>query len=170
MSSLSILLTAAPSAHADRVDDYIRARMRWEHIPGLSLAVIKDGKVVRAKGYGLANVETNTPATPETVYKIGSVSKQFLAAGILILLQEGKVRLDDRVATYVDGTPDAWKGITIRRLLTHTSGLVREPPGFDPFKVQPDADVIKTAFPFPSTSRPETNGHTPTRDITCSPR
>jgi D-alanyl-D-alanine carboxypeptidase len=119
--------------------------MRKRQIPGLSLAVIKDGKLIKAEGYGLANVETKTPATPQTVYKIASISKPFLAAGIVLLVQDGKIRLDDKLSQYLDNSPGSWKDITIRHLLTHTAGLVEDPPGFEPFKAQPDAEVIKKA-------------------------
>jgi len=64
-------------------------------------------------------------------------------------MQEGKISLDDKISKFLDGTPDTWKDITIRHLLTHTSGIVREAPGFDPLKIQNDADVIKTAYPLP---------------------
>jgi len=133
-------------ARSDEIDDYVNAEMQKRHIPGVSLAVIRDGKVVKTQGYGLANVELNAPAVPETVYKIGSISKQFLAAGIMLLVQDGKIELDDKISTFLQGSPEAWKGITIRHLLTHTSGLSREAPGFDGLKVQSDADVIKTAY------------------------
>jgi CubicO group peptidase (beta-lactamase class C family) len=83
------------------------------------------------------------------VYKIASVSKQFIAAGIMVLVQEDRLGLGDSVRQYVEGAPPSWSGITIRHLLTHTSGLVREAPGFDPFKVQSDAAVINTAYPLP---------------------
>lgn len=71
-------------ATADSTDDSIVALMAWERIPGLSLAVIRNGSLVKAKGYGMANLETLTPATPETVYKIASVSKQFIAAAVMV--------------------------------------------------------------------------------------
>ncbi|MCI0524079.1 MAG: beta-lactamase family protein [Acidobacteria bacterium] len=143
-----LLLLQTAAARADKVDDYVKSEMRKQRIPGLSLAVVRDGKVIKAEGYGLANVEHNIPARPETVYKIGSVSKQFIATGIMLLVQEGKVGLDERVGKYLDGAPESWSGITIRQLLTHTSGIVREGPGFDPFKDQKDFDVIKTAYPL----------------------
>src|SRR5215510_3211535 len=148
---LVILLLSLQTAavRADKVDDYVKAEMQKQRIPGLSLAVVKEGKVIKAEGYGLANVEHNVPARPETVYKIGSVSKQFIATGIMLLVQEGKIGLDDKVGKYLDGTPESWNGITIRHLLTHTSGIVREGPGFDPFKDQKDFDVIKTAYSLP---------------------
>ncbi len=130
----------------DLVDDYVKVQMQRRHIAGLSLAVVKNGKILKAKGYGLANVETSTPATAETVYKIASISKQFLATGIMLLVQDGKLGLDDKVSKYLDGTPAKWKDITIRHLFAHTSGLVRDPPGFDPFKARPDAEVIRSAY------------------------
>lgn len=149
-----LLFTAAAAARTDKVDDYIKAEMQRQQIPGLSLAVVKDGKIIKAQGYGLANIEWNAPARPETVYKIGSVSKQLIATGVLLLWQEGKLSLDDPINKYLDSTPDAWKAITIRHLLTHTSGIVREAPGFDPLKVQPDAEVIKTAYALPLRFQP----------------
>jgi CubicO group peptidase (beta-lactamase class C family) len=82
------------------------------------------------------------------VYKIASISKQFLAAGIMLLVEEGKIGLDDKVSKYLDGTPETWREITIQHLLTHRSGLDDDPPGYDPFKVQADADVIKSAYPM----------------------
>jgi CubicO group peptidase (beta-lactamase class C family) len=147
--ALALILTAAVAARADEVDDYLKAEMQRQHITGVSVAVLKDGKLIKVEGYGFANVELNVPARPETVYKIGSVSKQFIASGIMLLIEEGRVNLDDKISKFLDGTPDTWKEITVRHLLTHTSGIVREAPGFDPLKIQNDADVIKTAYPLP---------------------
>lgn len=76
-------------------------------VPGLSLAVMKQGRVVAARAYGLANVETQTPARPGTAYKIGSLGKQFLAAGILLLAQEGKLAIDDPVRKYLGDAPES---------------------------------------------------------------
>jgi D-alanyl-D-alanine carboxypeptidase len=109
--------------HADRVDDYIKKQMQRQHIPGLSLAIVRDGKILKARGYGLANVEMNVPATPSTVYQLASVTKQFTATAIMLLAQEGKISLDDKIDKHVDGTPDIWKEITVRHLLTMTSGI-----------------------------------------------
>lgn len=144
-----LLLALSVGARADKTDDFVKAEMQKQNIPGVSVAVIKEGKIIKAEGYGLANVELNVPARPESVYMIGSVSKQFIATGILLLIQDGKISLDDKIGKFLDGTPDTWKDITVRHLLTHTSGIVREAPGFDPFKIQADADVIKTAYPLP---------------------
>lgn len=147
--ALVLLLTTAVAVQADKVDDYVKAQMERQHVPGVSVVVIKDGKIVKSEGYGLANVELNVPATPQTVYKIGSVSKQFIASGIMLLVQDGKLSLDDSITKFLDSAPETWKPITVRHLLTHTSGILREAPGFDPLKIQSDAEVIKTAYSMP---------------------
>lgn len=147
--SLSLCVTAVSPVWADKVDDFVMKTMGDQHIAGVSIAVVKKGKVIRAQGYGLANTELSVPAKPETVYKIASISKQFLATGIMLLVQDGRLSVDDRISKYLEGTPETWKDITLRHLLTHTSGIVREAPGFDPYKIQSDADVIKTAYPLP---------------------
>jgi CubicO group peptidase (beta-lactamase class C family) len=137
------------AAQSDRTDDFIKAEMRRQNIPGLSLVVLRHGTVIKTAGYGFSNIKRRTPATPETIYKIASVSKQFVAAGILNLVQAGRLDLGDPISRYLKDAPAAWSGITIRHLLTHTSGLVRESPGFDPFKVQTDEAVIRAAYAAP---------------------
>jgi CubicO group peptidase (beta-lactamase class C family) len=69
--------------------------------------------------------------------------------GIMLLVEEGKISLDDNISKYLEGTPETWKDITVRHLLSHTSGIIREAPGFDPAKIQPDAEVVKTAYQAP---------------------
>ena len=75
------------------------------------------------EGYGLASVEFNVPATPETVFEIGSVSKQITAAAVMLLVEDGKINLDEKISKYLPNTPEAWKDVTVRHLLTHTSGV-----------------------------------------------
>jgi D-alanyl-D-alanine carboxypeptidase len=118
---LACVLVAA--ARADRVDDYVLEEMRLRHVPGLALTVVRDGRVVKERGYGLANVELNVPVTPETVFEIGSVSKQITAAAVMLLVEEGKLSLEDKISKHLPGTPDAWNAVTVRHLLTHTSGI-----------------------------------------------
>ena len=143
-------LPAQPNATArDSVDRYISAEMARMHIPGVSVAVVRAGKVIKAQGYGIADLEHEIPVTPQTVFKIGSVSKQFLATGIMLLVQDGRLGLDDPVSKYYPGAPESWRGITVRHFLTHTSGVLREGPAFDPFKVQADSIVIQSAFARP---------------------
>lgn len=130
-------------------DDYVNAWMRDQRIPGLSLAVLKEGRLMKATGYGMANLETNSPATAETVYKTASLSKQVIAAAILLLAQDGKISLEDKANRYLDGAPEAWKEITIRHLLTHTSGIARDPADYHPYHEQPIGDVIKSVYSLP---------------------
>ncbi|HUD47928.1 MAG TPA: serine hydrolase domain-containing protein [Candidatus Baltobacteraceae bacterium] len=110
-------------AGADAVDDLVRDRMNQHPIPGLSLEIIRNGKPTKIAAYGLANLEWRTPVTPETVFEIGSITKQFTAAAILLLAQEGKLSVDDRISRYLKGVPESWRNITLRHLLTHTSGI-----------------------------------------------
>lgn len=122
--SLFLWLTAATAfAQTERVDEFVKATMQERKIPGLSVAVVKNGEVVLAKGYGLANVELNVPAAPETVYQSGSVGKQFTATLVMMLVEEGRMSLDDHIGKYIPDAPEIWKAITIRHLLTHTSGI-----------------------------------------------
>lgn len=143
---LGLALLAAAVARADQVDDFIADKMGRQHIPGLSIAVLKNGRPVKVKGYGFANLELDTRATPETVYKIGSLSKQFIAAGIVLLNADGKLGLDDSIRKYLEDAPETWQPITVRHALTHTAGLVREAPGFSAMKLQSDVDTIRTAY------------------------
>ena len=144
-----LLLTVPAAALADPVDDFVQKQLAASRVPGLSLAVIKDGKVVKVAGYGFADLERRIPAQPDTVYKIGSVSKQFIATGIMLLVQDGRLTVDDPIARYLKDTPPSWSPITIRHALTHTAGLVRESPSFAPTRIQSDADLIAAAYPLP---------------------
>src|SRR4051794_33324504 len=119
---ISAVLLIAYSVRADGVDDLVRAGMKRQHIPGVSLAVVKDGKVIKAEGYGFANLEQKIPATPQTVYQLASVSKQFVAAGVMKLVEEGKIKLEDPIGEYLHNVPASWTNVTVRRLLSHTAG------------------------------------------------
>ena len=146
---VAVLLSAAVVVWADPTDDYVNAQLDYFDLPGLSLAVVRNGTIVKAAGYGLADRERQISPTPETVYKIGSVSKQFIASGIMLLVQERRLALDDRISKYLDQTPSSWRPITIRQLLSHTSGLVRESPAFSPSKNLSDAELIAATHAVP---------------------
>ena len=120
---VGVLLAVAAPARADRIDDYIKAEMQKRRIPGLALAVVRDGTVVKMKGYGLANLDHDVPVTPDTVFELASVTKQFTAAAIMKLVEEGKLQLDDPILWHLPQGPATWSAITVRHLLTHTSGL-----------------------------------------------
>lgn len=91
--------------------------------PGGAAIVVRDGQVVLRKAYGLANVELGVPLTPDSVFELGSVTKQFTAAAILMLVEQGKVRLDDEITKYLPDFPTHDQKITIEQLLTHTAGI-----------------------------------------------
>ena len=147
--ALLLLLQAPLAARQDETDEFINGQLREQNIPGLALAIVKDGKIVKAEGYGYADLERRIPVTPVTVLKIASVSKQFIATGIMLLVQDGKLSVSDPVGKHITDAPATWKGITIRHLLTHTAGLVREAPGVDISRLQPDIDVIRNAYDAP---------------------
>lgn len=105
------------------IDVTIAAEMQRQHLPGLALAVIDHGELVLAKGYGFANLELSVPTTPDTVYEIASLTKQFTATAIMILVEEGKVKLTDPVSYYDQRLPERWQAITLHHLLSHTSGV-----------------------------------------------
>lgn len=121
--AILLLLFTSVAAQADEVDDYIEAVMKKRQIPGLALAVVKNGKIIKAKGYGLANVELNVPVTPDSVFELASITKQFTATAIMLLVEEGKVGLDDMISKYLTNAPYTWREIKVRHLLTHTAGL-----------------------------------------------
>lgn len=144
-----LLLPCLSSAQVDSTDIIVKQMMEKQKIVGLSLAIIKNGQPILNKGYGLANVEFNVPVNSETVIRLGSVSKQFITTAIMKLMEEGKLDIKDGVHKYFPDAPETWRPITIKNLMTHTSGLQREPPAYDNFKIQPDIDVIRSAYNLP---------------------
>jgi D-alanyl-D-alanine carboxypeptidase len=105
------------------VNEYLGAERARQRIPGLSVGVVRDGKPVLAQGYGFANVERAVPAGKETVYGIASMTKSFTATAIMMLVEEGKITVEDSLSRHLPDAPAAWKQITLRHLLTHTSGI-----------------------------------------------
>ena len=123
LSLVVYLSLTALTLRADQVDDYVQAQMKQRRIPGLALTIVQDGKTLKQAAYGLANVELQVPTKLETVFEIGSITKQFTAAAILMLAQEGKLSVDDKISKHLQGTPCNWTNVTLRHLLTHTSGI-----------------------------------------------
>jgi CubicO group peptidase (beta-lactamase class C family) len=117
------------AVRADAIDDYINAEMARQQVPGLALAVLRQGQLVRAQGFGFANLEHQVPVHPDTVFEIGSTGMQFTAVAVLFLVEDGKIRLDDSVRKYLPEAPASWAPITVRNLLNHTSGLPSTPDG-----------------------------------------
>jgi len=113
---------------AIKIDHYVRSEMRARQIPGMSVAIVRNGKIAVLKSYGFANVEHNVRVKPETIFQSGSIGKQFTAAAVMILVQEGRIALDDKIRKYFPNAPPTWNDITVRHLLTHTSGMGDYPP------------------------------------------
>lgn len=162
--ALLVELAARSSARSDQIDDYIVAEMQRLHIPGASLAIVQNGRITKAQGYGFANLELKAAARKEMVYELGSNTKQFTAAAIMMLVQEGKVHLDDSVTKFFPEAPESWSGISIRHLLTHTSGIrnhVAVPHWLNVFKTNPAFEttpsrdeLVKMFFKLPLEFRP----------------
>jgi CubicO group peptidase (beta-lactamase class C family) len=128
MCGLVVSYTSAQSAGVSateiraKVDEYMNAAMTVNGFSG-SILVARDGEPVVSKGYGMANIELAVPNTPQTVFRLGSVTKQFTAMAVMILQERGKLRVSDPVCQYLIDCPATWQPLTIRHLLTHTSGI-----------------------------------------------
>src|SRR5437588_12178357 len=156
---LFALLLAAGAVQAQqpiatRVDDYIKAEMQRQRIPGLSLAVIRDGRIVLAKGYGLANLEHQVPVKPETIFQSGSMGKQFTATAVMMLVEAGKLSLADPTSKYFTDAPDSWQNIMVRHLLTHTAGTTDYPRDFDFRRDYTEDELLKRAEAIPLAFQP----------------
>ena len=134
---------------SNKVDEYIRSEMVSQQIPGVSLAVVRNGEVVIARGYGLANLEHQVPVKPETIFQSGSMGKQFTATAVMMLVEEGKLGLDDKIIGYFPDGPAAWNNITVRHLLTHTSGMTDYPDDFDLRRDYTEDEMVQRIKPIP---------------------
>lgn len=114
---------AAQQATGDEIDRVMTQFMAAKKIPGASVAIIQDGKVVKESSYGVANVEFSVPVTNQTLFTLASTTKEFTAVAIMTLVEEGKLSLDKSVRDYLPELPAAWAPVTIRHCLSHTSGL-----------------------------------------------
>jgi Beta-lactamase class C and other penicillin binding proteins len=153
-----VIAACSQPCRADKVDDLVNEHLARTKLPAASIAVIQNGKVIKARGYGLADVEKKVPATEKTVYELGSITKQFTSTAIMMLVEEGKFRLDDKITGLLPGLPKAWSGVTVRHLLTHTSGIMgyTELPDFMTLTVK-DAtheEVIKSVADKPMRFQP----------------
>jgi CubicO group peptidase (beta-lactamase class C family) len=111
-----------PEQIAAEIDKYMNYRVSDNGFSG-SVLVARDGLPIISKGYGKANIELNVPNTPQTVFRIGSITKQFTAMAVMILQERDKLKVSDSICKYLTDCPKAWKPISLRNLLTHTSGI-----------------------------------------------
>ncbi|MFC5581697.1 serine hydrolase domain-containing protein [Rhodanobacter terrae] len=121
----SVILVAGAAGCTDRTATVDRLMQKYQgNVPGASLLVLKDGKPLIRRGYGLANLEQHEQASPATNYRLASVTKQFTAAAILLLAQDGKLKLDDSIRHWLPSLPANADEVTLRELLSHTGGLI----------------------------------------------
>jgi len=130
----------------------IQAHMDKHNIPGGLVAVVSRGRIIHLKTYGMANVELSVPVTDSTVFEIGSISKQFVSAAVMLLVEENNLALDDPIHKYLPDLPSEWLGVTVQQLMTHTSGIpdYEEIRGYDVyrFRLTPE-EVIRIAHSRP---------------------
>jgi CubicO group peptidase (beta-lactamase class C family) len=120
---LVLLSLCAEASVESEVDEYVRTEMQWCSTVGLALAVMQEGCIASVRCYGLANIEHQVPVKPETVFKSASVAKQFTATAVMMLVEDGKISLADKITKFFTNAPESWNGISVRHLLTHTSGM-----------------------------------------------
>ncbi|WP_208023390.1 serine hydrolase [Duganella alba] len=123
LSSLTLVMHAAAQTPAAEADRYLTAQMQRLRIPGLSVAVVKDGQIVLARNYGTASVEFGVPVADDTVFSINSITKAFTGVAAMKQVELGRLDLSAPVDQYLPDLPPAWRAVTIRQLLSHMSGL-----------------------------------------------
>ncbi|HEY2379226.1 MAG TPA: serine hydrolase domain-containing protein [Gemmatimonadaceae bacterium] len=114
---------ADPTSVRRTVDSLASAFIARHEAPGVSIVVIRGRDTLVSQGYGLADLENGVPATPHTVYRIGSITKQFTSAAVMQLVEAGRVKVDDSIGVYLPALPARWRAVTVRQLLNHTSGV-----------------------------------------------
>ena len=138
-------------AVADPVDDIVQGYMQAAHIPGAAVAVIDDGRLVKLEGYGQANLEWDTPVTPDTPFQTASASKVVAGVVLMRLVEQGTLSLDAPISTFFEGAPESWRTISVRHLAGHTSGLgeVRGLPN-TATTVEVAAEAMKLPLAYPT--------------------
>src|SRR5947207_6840974 len=125
----ALLAGQVDSAALDRIATDELAKQK---IPGMSVAVVKGDRVVYAKGFGVASTESRLPVTPDTLFRVGSMTKMFTATAAVLLSEQGRLRLDAPVGNYVHGLNPRVGRVTPHQLLSHTAGLMDEAPAYGP--------------------------------------
>jgi len=121
--AITLLGAIACAQVPPEVDAHFKKVIQEQETAACSVGIMNQGKLIFARGYGFANLENRVKATPDTVYRLGSITKQFTSTMIMQLRQEGKLKLDDSITVYMDGIPPNWSAVTVRQLLNHTSGI-----------------------------------------------
>src|SRR5215831_18032582 len=139
------------------IDRYIRSEMEQEKIPGLAYAIVSNDKIIDSGVYGWANLELKAPVNPHSLFSIGSIAKTFTASAIMLLQKEGKLSINDPINKYLDSLPDSWNNITIKNLLSHTSGIKdhwHDFPGYPFLKIDRKQEITERDFIRTATTAP----------------
>ncbi|MEI8299864.1 MAG: serine hydrolase domain-containing protein, partial [Pseudomonadota bacterium] len=123
VSANSISAEFRPAFNSSAVDAFVQGELQRQQVPGIAVGIFWKGEVLAARGYGYANVEHSVPVSRGTLFQTASVGKQFTAAAVMLLVDDGKLELDAPLTQYFADAPATWSAITARRLLTHTSGI-----------------------------------------------
>jgi len=123
VSSTSAQTGETDATLAEAADAYLKTVVSSARIPGMAVCVVRRGNVVLAKGYGLANIELSVPASAHTIFELASLTKTFTAVAIMMLAEEGRISLDDRLPKYFAGAPASWTNVSVEHLLRHASGF-----------------------------------------------
>ena len=144
-----------PAQITDSIARYVESELQRQHIPGTSVAVLQGDRVLLARGFGLANVELRVPASDSTIYQSGSVGKQFTAALVEMLVAQGRVHLSDTITRWFPEGAGVWNEVTVRHLLTHTSGVAEYTDStLDVRKDYTEDELVRLAAAHPLTFRP----------------
>ncbi|MDX6693687.1 MAG: hypothetical protein QOF02_1290 [Blastocatellia bacterium] len=131
--SLTLLITARASVFAQKqeidfgeLEKVLLAELKETRTPGAAIAIVSGDRIIYAKGFGVANIETNAPVTTEMLFRIASVTKMFTATALVTMAEQGKLKLDAPIGSYVSGLTTRLSQVTLHQLLTHTAGIVAE--------------------------------------------
>lgn len=149
------------------MDQVVRAEMAAEKLPGVAIGIVRKGEVLLAKGYGEANVEHHVPVTTETMFQTASIGKQFTAVAVMLQVEDGKLALDDSIRKFFPDAPESWDPITVRHLLTHTSGIQDYfeglwnggPGSFDSQRDHTEEEMLRAFYRLPIEAAPGTRWH-----------
>lgn len=147
LTALVVILALARPAHADPVDAAVEQYRMAAHIPGVAIAIAEGGRVVRLNGYGTADLETGAPVTADTAFQTASASKIFTGVLLMRLSERGVIDLDEPITDILHEAPTSWKGVTLRRLATHSSGL---PEGLGLPQTATSAEIAAAAMTRPA--------------------
>lgn len=132
------------------IDEFVQAEMQAQSVPGVAVGIVSHGEVLKAQGYGYANLELMVPVSPVSIFQSGSIGKMFTATAIMLQVEDGKLELSDPLTRFFPDAPASWADITVYQLLTHTSGIPDYAEGLPDYrKDYTEQELAAIAFPRP---------------------